>query len=523
MSLQFGEIESKYEILEKLGEGGMGAVFKARHRLLDELRVIKAILPLHQGDQDLQLRFRREAQAATRLRHPNIAQVHDLLIDEEGTTHIVMEFIEGRTLQQALSESGLPDLSTAVEIASQALEAVGYLHGKGYLHRDISPDNLMLTRGFDGNVLVKLIDLGLAKRPAVSVGLTAPGVFMGKVRYAAPEQFADPDGEFDPRSDLYSFGVVLYELLTGECPIRGDTFAQMIASHLNHPVPDFAETDPDGRVPRELRKVTMKALAKEPSDRISSAELLLEAIGPYRRQASGKSVYLQELLANLVRPKPAPAGSGSETPVAAASASSPAREPGTGPSPSSSAQRTLSAAGGDRVDSTLHTMAGVGGRSESRSGAEVVPEPSDDRIVEPRASRGISRTAIASWALAAAGLIGLLWVGTRLLGPGQSSPAGAPGSLHLDAVPWAEVREIRNRDGVSQSLSAPVYTPIVLSLAPGSYEISLAHPDFSEPRSVAVEILASESVNRRVEFETRAVESYFAAVGLAARLEEAGL
>ncbi len=497
LSLQLGEIESKYEILEKLGEGGMGAVFKARHRLLDEVRVIKAILPLHQGDEVKQLRFRREAQAATRLRHPNIAQVHDLLIDDEGTTHIVMEFIEGRTLEQALTQSGPPDLKTAVEIASQALEAVGYLHGKGYLHRDISPDNLMLTRGFDGNVLVKLIDLGLAKRHAGSVGLTATGVFMGKVRYAAPEQFADPDHEFDPRSDLYSFGVVLYELLTGECPIRGETFPQMIACHLNHPVPGFEETDPGGRVPQELRDVTMRALEKEPADRITSAELLLEALVPYRKQASGKSQYLEELLATVREAEPVP----TELFV---SSKSPAE-------------------GSDLVDSTVGTLASIRGLSEPRCQPESTGRLAGDAMVKREVIRKVSPARIAAWALPAAGLLGLLLVGMRLLGPGQTPAAGAAGRLRLDAVPWAEVREIRNQDGGSQPLGGSVYTPVVLSLQPGVYEISLAHPDFSEQRSVEVEILASEWVNRRVEFEAVAVESYFDAVGLTARLEEAGL
>ena len=517
MSLQLGEIESKYEILEKLGEGGMGAVFKARHRLLDEVRVIKAILPLHQGDQDLQLRFRREAQAATRLRHPNIAQVHDLLIDDEGTTHIVMEFIEGRTLQQALTASGPPDLDTAVEIATQALQAVGYLHGQGYLHRDISPDNFMLTRSFDGSVLVKLIDLGLAKRHAGSVGLTATGVFMGKVRYAAPEQFADPDCEFDPRSDLYSFGVVLYELLTGQCPIRGETFPQMIAFHLNHPVPDFEETDPGGRVPQELREATMRALEKEPEDRIPSAELLLEALVPYRAEPAGKSQYLEKLLASILPAKPRPS-----------------RSPGS--------SRNL-------IDTTVGTLVSPRkvGEPISRTDVMADPEPSGDfggagaaetdsvaaetgsvaaeadAVTATEVIRKFSPAAIATWALAAAGLIGALLVGMRLMNPTPPPPIDTPGSLRLDAVPWAEVREIKNRDGESQPLNGSVYTPVVLSLEPGSYQISLVHPDFSEPRSVEVEILADESVQRSVEFEVVAVESYFDTVGLTARLEEAGL
>ena len=513
MSLQLAEIDSKYEILGKLGEGGMGAVFKARHRLLDEMRVIKAILPLHQGDQDLQARFRREAQAATRLRHPNIAQVHDLLIDDEGTTHIVMEFIEGRTLQQALSEGGRPDLKTAVEIASQALEAVGYLHGKGYMHRDISPDNMMLTRGFDDRILVKLIDLGLAKRNAGSVGLTAPGTFMGKVRYAAPEHFANPGAEVDPRSDLYSFGVVLYELLTGQCPIRGESFAQMIACHLNHPVPDFEETDPSGRVPADLREVTLKALAKEPSDRIPSAELLLDALDPYREKTPGKSQYLEDLLAKVPEPKPVPVGSGFTLSSASATL---LKTPSAGV-----------ATGSDRVDSTVGTLAAIRGDKTPLVGTDVavgaeVADRSGAPATRLEPAGGASNKNIATWALAAVALIAVAVLGSRWLNFGSPPPPGDPGSLRLDAVPWAEIREIKNPEGQIQPLDGSKYTPVVLSLAPGTYQISLAHPDFSV-RSVEVEVLASESVDHRVEFEPRAVDSYFEAVGLTARLEEAGL
>ncbi|HEV7519168.1 MAG TPA: serine/threonine-protein kinase, partial [Thermoanaerobaculia bacterium] len=188
-------IEGKYEILSKLKEGGMGAIYKVRHRLLDEVRVVKLMRPQLLENADLQARFVREARFAIKLRHPNVAQIYDFTVDEEdGTAFIVMEFIDGLTLEEVLAAHGPPPLGLTLEIAQQSLRALGYLHGKGFIHRDISPDNLILTAGADGEPLVKLIDLGIAKAvEAGGQGLTQTGTFLGKVRYASPEQFGTED------------------------------------------------------------------------------------------------------------------------------------------------------------------------------------------------------------------------------------------------------------------------------------------------------------------------------------------
>jgi serine/threonine-protein kinase len=303
-------IEDKYELLAKLSEGGMGAVYKVRHRLLDEVRVVKVILPHLGNTAELSDRFLREARAASRLRHPNIVQILDFTVDGQGNGLLVLEHIDGPTLKEVLALSGAPPLGLTVEIARQALDALGALHRGGFVHRDIAPDNLMLTRdvsglGGAGAPLVKLIDLGIAKAVAADGGeldpsLTQTGIFLGKPRYASPEQFA---GEpLDARSDLYSFGIVLYELLTGRYPFQGRTVHELLAAHLRAEPLGFAESDPDGRVPPGLRKTVLRLLAKSPEERFATAEDLAAALAPFA--APWPEEALDEILAQRL-PEPA--------------------------------------------------------------------------------------------------------------------------------------------------------------------------------------------------------------------------
>lgn len=301
MSQLLQQIEGKYEILSKLGEGGMGAVYQVRHRLLEETRVIKLLRPQHAGDERLQERFLHEARMAIRLRHPNVAQLYDFSIDERGTAYIVMEYIDGVTAEDVLRRDRRPSVGLALEIARQGLSALAYLHQQGFVHRDVSPDNLMLTRSFDGSALVKLIDLGIAKRLDAEVGLTRTGTFMGKVRYSSPEQFAEGGAAvLDQRSDLYSFGVLLYELLTGTSPIRGDDLSQLVASHLFHPPLDFAESDPEGRVPEELRALILRTLEKDPADRIATADELARSLAGFDDPECDLAAELDEVLRTVV-------------------------------------------------------------------------------------------------------------------------------------------------------------------------------------------------------------------------------
>jgi TonB family protein len=288
------QLEGKYEILEKIKEGGMGAVYKVRHRFLDEIRVVKVIRSALGESQELSDRFLREARMAIRLRHPSIAVLHDFAVADDGQAFIVMEYIAGLTLDDVLRTGGPPPLGLALEIASQALRAMGYLHRHGFVHRDIAPDNLMLTRGVDGEPLVKLIDLGIAKVLAGEGAATTTGIFLGKPRYASPEHFGTR--EMDHRSDLYSFGVVLYELLTGQCPVAGHDPASYMAGHLFRPPLDFAESDPHGALPAELRPILLCALAKTPAERFPSAADFARALAPLQERSPVQAGDLEAVL-----------------------------------------------------------------------------------------------------------------------------------------------------------------------------------------------------------------------------------
>ncbi len=310
-------IEGKFEILDKIREGGMGAIYKVRHRLLDEVRVIKVIRPQLGEDESLRERFLAEAKSTVRLRHPNIATIFDFTVDEDGVAFMVMEYIEGEDLARKLARMGRLQIAQTMTVSVQALKALHYLHRSNFVHRDVSPDNIMVTKDVDDDDLVKLIDLGIAKQlESDATNLTQEGFFLGKIKYASPEQFGGR-GELDGRSDLYSFGVMLYELLTGMHPFPADSQEAMLAGHLFHPPREFTESDPDARIPEELRQIVLRALAKERDDRFQTAKDMAQAIQKIRR--------------NWVDPEPVDEGSNDATIL----------EPMPSPLPPGSTQRRL--------------------------------------------------------------------------------------------------------------------------------------------------------------------------------------
>lgn len=270
MSTSPGSLEGKYEVIAKIREGGMGAIYKVRHRLLNELRVIKVMRPEVAQSSEQRKRFLREAQTATRLRHTNIVAFHDFFIDDEDTAYMVMEYIEGINLRDMIRECGPFPISLALDLSRQCLSAFDYLHRKGVVHRDVSPDNIMMTREEDGVVRAKLIDLGIAKIAQAKEELTGADEFIGKLRYSSPEQLT-LSGKIDGRSDLFSFGIVLYEILTGVRPYGGETIHEIVANRVNAPPLPFESSDPKGRLSPAVREAVLKALQTKPEDRYQTA------------------------------------------------------------------------------------------------------------------------------------------------------------------------------------------------------------------------------------------------------------
>ncbi|MDQ2869672.1 MAG: serine/threonine protein kinase, partial [Acidobacteriota bacterium] len=287
MSSTPGSFDGKYEVLGKIREGGMGAIYMVRHRLLDEIRIIKVMRPEVAESADQRKRFLREAQMATRLKHGNIVGFYDFFVDDEGTAFMVMEFIDGINLRDMIRHCGPLPIPLAMHLAGQSLSALDYLHRKGIVHRDISPDNVMMMQEEDGALQAKLIDLGIAKlaRAEEQEQLTAADEFIGKLRYSSPEQLTRKasSSAIDGRSDLFSFAVVMYEALTGVCPYGGGSLQDILTARLQKPPMPFSKSDPGGRVPAAVREILLKALQKNPDDRWQSAQEFskaLEALPP---------------------------------------------------------------------------------------------------------------------------------------------------------------------------------------------------------------------------------------------------
>ncbi|MCG8457396.1 MAG: serine/threonine protein kinase [Holophagales bacterium] len=516
------EIDAKYEILEKLGEGGMGAVFEVRHRLLGQPRVVKVIRAGYAGDEKMGRRFRREARAAIELHHPNIAQLHDFEISRDGRAYLVMELIHGLTFQRLMARAR-PPLPLALAMARQTLAALGYLHSKGYLHRDVSPDNLMLTRSVDGEPRVKLIDLGLAKHNAETLELTATNMFVGKVRYASPELFRRPATEPTPRSDLYSFGVVLYELLTGVCPVQGSSFEELMAAHLlDEPTP-FERTDPEGRVPSELRRVVMRSLAKRPDGRFASAEAFDSALEPFHRPEEVPALGEIESLFGCsflpsARPGQPPDG---ELDIPTIAAGAP--DPGV-------------AGMGEPAAVTAHGR--IAARKSHRSDRAGGRGPRRRRAKAPLAARlGLAALGLAAVASAfllrepamkliagrgpeSGGMMESLGDPASRVG---STPAVSQGRILITARPWAEIVEIADSDGRVVSFAGPLHTPALLSLPAGAYTVSVDHPDLPAQRRLEVRVPLTGTVRQELELAAVDVDAYFAGQGLRTLLERAGL
>jgi serine/threonine-protein kinase len=279
-------LDGKYQILDRLGVGGMGEIFKVRHIHLNELRVIKIMRPNVAADDQGMQRFLQEARTSTMIKHKNLAMLYDFAQLDDGSYYMVWEFIDGTNIQKWIGQNGAMPSRLAIEISIQALSGLDHLHSMGLIHRDISPENIMLSQDHHGKLLVKVIDFGIAKQLAEGEGgqgLTQTGMFLGKLKYASPEQagFLKEGEHLDPRSDLYSFGIVMYEMLAGRAPFQATNPHGYILKHVTEKPLAIHELNPAVKVPAQLEAVIMRSLEKSRDNRYATAadfEHALEAI-----------------------------------------------------------------------------------------------------------------------------------------------------------------------------------------------------------------------------------------------------
>lgn len=278
-------VDGKYQILERLGAGGMGDVYKVSHTYLGATRVIKVIRPQISESQDAHDRFLREARAATKVQHPNVATLHDFSALPDGSHYMVWEFIDGENLAQRIhARSSLPP-RYAAELAIQALNGLEAIHRAGIVHRDISPENLMITREGGGEERLKIIDMGVAKIEDSGDVSTLAGVFVGKLRYASPEHlgFLAQGERIDGRADLYSMGVVLYEMLTGRPPFEATSPHEYVLLHSRDA--QFKPVNLPADLPggAQLQAVLSRALERDRNQRFASAREFANALEEVKR------------------------------------------------------------------------------------------------------------------------------------------------------------------------------------------------------------------------------------------------
>src|SRR5690242_19778815 len=266
-------LDGQYQIEALLGKGGMGAVYRARHILLGDRVAIKVLPPEMRGNTEWLRRFQREGQAARRFRHPNAVTVYDLRTSGDGTIYLVMEYVEGNTLDVELKKRGKFAPAEAVTVLTPVMSVLNAAHAMGVVHRDLKPENIMIGKpSTGGEPVVKLLDLGIAKlrevagsEPTGSTNLTVAGQMLGTPYYMSPEQWGelphDGNSEIDGRADIYSLGVVFHEIVSGKRPFSGMTILELRKQHVNEAPKPLHEVA--AGVPINFSRAIQRAMSKD--------------------------------------------------------------------------------------------------------------------------------------------------------------------------------------------------------------------------------------------------------------------
>ena len=270
-------IGERYQVERRLGEGGMGEVYLARHLLMGRLCALKVMSQSLSRDPDAVSRFNREATNASRISHPNVCAVYDFGLTPDGLVYLAMEYVEGRALSEVLDQEGPLPVQRAATLVVQCAHGLQVAHDLGIVHRDLKPDNIMVTPAKEREI-AKLVDFGIAKAVESGPGqrVTKTGFVVGTPEYMAPEQLAgDP---LDGRSDQYALALVFYRAITGTLPFEGSSVQETLVKRLTDPPRPLALARPDGRFPAGLQGVMDRALARDPAERYATVTAFSDAV-----------------------------------------------------------------------------------------------------------------------------------------------------------------------------------------------------------------------------------------------------
>ena len=285
-------LNGRYQLIERVGSGGMARVFKAQDLALGRIVAVKMLHESLTGDQGFLQRFQQEAHAAANLTHPNIVTVHDIGQDK-NRYYIVMEYVEGRTLKQMIRQHNgngraMP-ISRALDLTIQICAGIGYAHRADLVHCDVKPQNVLVSR----DDRIKVADFGIARAISEATLSQSVSQVWGTPQYFSPEQAAGEPAT--PASDVYSIGIILFELLTGQLPFSGDTPTALALKHMHDEPPTISETNPF--VPAQLDQIIQKVLAKEPSGRYRTAGQLGRILSAYRQRSLSTTEALNQGIA----------------------------------------------------------------------------------------------------------------------------------------------------------------------------------------------------------------------------------